>query len=224
MSCMCFWPRFSSDLSIKRARSSSSGPATAPRFQEEGTHQTLLWTSQRLGGMPQRVLGPLQPQVPLLACVCDMAPTRRHREVASIASAALVPLSVTSQGRPRSVPQHENAACACVMLGTTTNRCLWLQSACNYSCQVLQARPEHRLSAVTPSLPILKKLFASDAIVGIHLKTECHSRISRATFHVCVCLFTSLMADSATPVVACFLTGLTRNTNSTNGLPTKLQF
>ena len=32
-------------------------------------------------------------------------------------------------------------------------------------------------SAVKPSLPILKKLIASDAIVGVHLKMGCDSTI-----------------------------------------------
>ena len=43
------------------------------------------------------------------------------------------------------------------------------------------ARPERCISAVKPSLPILKKLITSDAIIGIHLKMQWDS----TTFPAC---------------------------------------
>ena len=45
---------------------------------------------------------------------------------------------------------------------------------------------------------------------------------SRANFRVRVCRFTSRMADSATPLEACSPTGLSRKTNSTNGVASKV--
>ena len=47
---------------------------------------------------------------------------------------------------------------------------------------------------------------------------------SRANLSVRVCLFTSLMADSATPFVACSQNGLSRKTNSTNEDANKVAF
>ena len=38
----CFWPRLPSDLSLKRARSSSSAPATAPRFTDVDSPDTAV--------------------------------------------------------------------------------------------------------------------------------------------------------------------------------------
>ena len=45
---------------------------------------------------------------------------------------------------------------------------------------------------------------------------------SRANFRVRVCRFTSRMADSATPLEACSPTGLSRKTNSTKGVASKV--
>ena len=89
------------------------------------------------------------------------------------------------------------------------------------------SRPERRISAVKPSLPILQKLIASDAIIGIHVNMESDSTIfpecaSRANFNVRVCLFTSHMADSATPLVPCSPSGLSRKTRSTNEAANKV--
>ena len=91
----------------------------------------------------------------------------------------------------------------------------------NFATTFFQARPERCIQAVKPPLPILKKLIASAAIVGIHLKTECDATIfptcaSRANFRVRVCRFTSRMADSATPFVACSPTVLSRKTDPPN--------
>ena len=97
----------------------------------------------------------------------------------------------------------------------------------NSATSFFQVRPERRVSAVKPCLPIVKKLIATDAIVGVHLKMEWDSTIfttcgSRANFSVRVCLFTSRTADSANTMVACSLTGLSRKTYSTNGAANKV--
>ena len=114
----------------------------------------------------------------------------------------------------------ENGAGSDVMSKIPSSIQHLLHSTCNCSCHrwavvdrfsqlCNELLPRERpTSAVKPSLPILKKLIASDAIVGIHFKMEWDSTIfsacaSIANFSVRVCLFTSSMAGSATPFVVC---------------------
>ena len=107
---------------------------------------------------------------------------------------------------------------------------LWLHATCKWSCH-RWAVVDSTLQTlrVKPSLAILKKLITSDATVGSYLKMGCGSAIvptwaSRANFNVRVCLLTSRMADSATPLVACSSTGFLAKPTRHTGLPTRLQF
>ena len=89
----------------------------------------------------------------------------------------------------------ENAAGSCVVPKIPANVQLWLHPTCHCTCyrwavvdrfsnsatRFLQARAERHISAVKPSLPILKKLIASNAIIGTNLKTERDS----TTFPTC---------------------------------------
>ena len=79
----CFWPRIPSDFRLKRACSSSSASATAPRFidvDSSGVAVDIAMSccSKSVGSPAFSLLapGPLQPQVPHLACICGLANAR----------------------------------------------------------------------------------------------------------------------------------------------------
>ena len=117
-----------------------------------------------------------------------------------------------------SVSGHdENAASSRVVSKIPSNIPLSLHSTCNCSCyrwavkdgfptflQRTSSKHVQSVASQPTSLPILKNLTASAAIVGINFKMEWDSTIfptcaSRTNFRVRVCRFTSRMA-----VVACF--------------------
>ena len=115
-----------------------------------------------------------------------------------------------------------------------------LHSTCNCSCyrwrqwtdspnsatSFLQARPERRSSAVKPSLPFLKKLIASVAIIGIHLNMECASTIFYMRFQSkfqrsCLPLhFTLYLSCSIIVVCGQFVHERSSETSSTRQPPT----
>ena len=115
-----------------------------------------------------------------------------------------LPVLLCAWACPRYNPTY-NFGCIPFATGLATAKRQWTDSP-NSATNFFQARSERRISAVKPSLPILKKLIGSTAIVGIRFKMEWYSTIclkyaSRANFRVRVCRFTSRMADSTTPQI-----------------------
>ena len=129
-----------------------------------------------------------------------------------------------------------NAARSCVVLKVPSNMQLWLHSTCNCSCHNWAAADRftklcHEFVPSTSRTWHLSRLTVS-ANPEETDRTWCHHRyppqddmglddLSTGNVRIRVCSFTSRMADSATPSVACSPTGLSRKTNSTNGLPTQ---
>ena len=100
----------------------------------------------------------------------------------------------------------------------------WWTDSQNFATSFLQARRERRIcrcQAISDSPEEPDRILRHRCI---HLKTRTDSAAScasEANFNVRVCLITFIMADSATPVVACSPTSFFHKTNSTSGAANK---